>query len=107
MTDLNAELKFHINAIKGSRSAAFKIEPPTSIQFNLNGPIGRIFEKDGQLHFEGDLHESAKVFFDYLCQNFWVDIVALRNEVTIAQKNERAAFRQLNSCRDFINQNSK
>lgn len=101
MTDLNAELKFHIDAIKGSRIAAFKVEPPTYIQFDLNGSAGRIFEKEGQLHFEGDIHESAKVFFDYLCEKFWVNVAELRNEVARAQTNEKEALRQLNSCRGF------
>jgi len=38
-----------------------------------NKEIGRLYPKDGKLHFEGDADESAKVFFSsvsYLYNNF-------------------------------------
>lgn len=81
--------------------AEFKISVPNELNINLNGAVGRLFEKDGELHFEGDLHESAALFFDYLCKSLWIDIKNLQAETARAQANEKEAIRQLVSCRGF------
>jgi len=99
MTDLDKTFALDIKA--AGITAAFKVEAPSELVINLNGPVGRLFEKDGKLHYEGDLHESASVFFDYLCKSFWVDIEKLRQETARAQANEKEALRQLASCRAF------
>lgn len=105
MTELDSKFASDIKAFGVLTAyppvAEFKISAPSEININLNGAVGRLFEKDGELYFEGDLHESAALFFDYLCKNFWIDIKNLRVETARAQANEKEAIRQLVSCRGF------
>lgn len=42
-----------------------------STYFNSpNETYGKLFKKDGKLHFEGDVDKSAKVFFDNICDKW-------------------------------------
>lgn len=43
--------------------------PPPMFTFSANGATGKLFEKDGKLHFEGDFAESAKIFIEH-CVNY-------------------------------------
>jgi len=37
--------------------------PPMNLTFlDSNNEVGRFFEKDGKLHFEGNVDESAQIF---------------------------------------------
>lgn len=57
--------------------------PPFGIQFlnteaeGSGKEVGRFFIKDGQLAFEGDAHESAKIFLRELGQQ-WLEAVEKR-----------------------------
>ena len=46
------------------------IQYDTGNSIKFNGPggeeLGKLYEKDGQLHFEGDVSDSAKIFMDYI-----------------------------------------
>ena len=42
-----------------------KITSPQTGEF-----LGRLFEKDGKLHFEGKVDESAKVFFNQMIKEY-------------------------------------
>lgn len=44
---------------------------PTEFKFHDEcKEVGRITVKDGRMSFTGEVDESAKVFFDYLCNHF-------------------------------------
>jgi hypothetical protein len=38
--------------------------------FDSDGIIGRFYEKDGKLHFEGDVNESAEQFVEYVIKTY-------------------------------------
>lgn len=51
------------------------VEEPMKLTFMLkqHKPAGQLtVNDDGKLEFEGDVEESAKIFFDYLCANFTI-----------------------------------
>lgn len=47
--------------------------PNNTIQFHFeNATVGKLFEKNGKIHFEGDVDQSAQILFDQvvkLCNN--------------------------------------
>jgi len=44
-----------------------------SINFNIPNEIyGKLYQKDGKLHFEGDVDKSAQIFFDNVCK-IWLN----------------------------------
>jgi hypothetical protein len=57
------ELKVKISKIKSN--FFLKIRCPQTGEF-----LGRLFEKDGKLYFEGKADESAKVFFNQMVKEY-------------------------------------
>lgn len=97
MNALTDKLNLDMMTVRGAQTANTNINlPPFEMRI---GSTGRLFEKDGQLHFDGDYHESAAVLMDYVCSIFNHEITALRKEAARAQANEREACRQMASMR--------
>ena len=57
---------FAVDNVTNEGQIIFSIpyDQPTSITFGDN--VGRLSWEDGKMSFEGDTHESAKLFFEYL-----------------------------------------
>lgn len=55
---------------KESIKFAQPAEPTTFAFYDYSKEVGRITIKDGRMSFTGEVDESAKVFFDYLCNHF-------------------------------------
>lgn len=73
------------------------IEPPP-LSINL-GDVGVLFERDGELHFEGKAAPSADVLMEFLRGFYNSEVAALRRELKKARQNEREALRQLGMMR--------
>lgn len=57
----------------------FEVATPTicfKLKRDSQEPSGQLLiGNDGKLEFKGDVEESAKAFFDYLCANFRLNVV--------------------------------
>ena len=70
----NNRLSAQNNEFKGTNIHIAKFTPPPlSLAFHEignNNEVGRFFEKDGKLHFEGDVDKSAEIFVKEIIRMF-------------------------------------
>ena len=67
MIELTEEQLIHTHTVPTLQNLTFNI----SFYGRENVKIGRLYEKDGKLHFEGDIDQSAELFFDSVI-NKWL-----------------------------------
>ena len=60
---------------------------PLGISFstNTNEAVGKLYEKDGKLHFEGDVDKSARVFFEHLISVNGSEVYRLKEEIRVLE----------------------
>ena len=72
--DITALFNLMKKLLIGDGTLTFKQPQDMSITFclgtNNNDPQGKLFLKDGKLHFEGDVDVSAKLFFDTVIKHW-------------------------------------
>ena len=56
--------------------------------------LGRLFEKDGKLHFEGKADESAKVFFNQMIKEY--SLMKKNSEMLEMLKKLQLMFKEMN-----------
>jgi len=74
MKDENTIEDLSFKVIESEFNPMLTLKPePVSISFHdtkTNDVIGKFFEVDCKMEFEGDATESAKVFVDFVCETF-------------------------------------
>ncbi len=74
MKDENVIEDLNFKVSKSEFNPILTLRPqPVHIQFHdtkTNDVIGKFFEVEGKMEFEGDVTESAKVFVDFVCETF-------------------------------------
>ena len=71
LTNKDTDYKLAYVAESSGMLSVGKATPVHEFQFNdVNGYVGHINFINGKMVFKGNVEKSAKIFFDYLCDNF-------------------------------------